>query len=77
MSPKVENIVKQTLELPSQVRAFIAERLLESLDFEEPFEVGREWKNEITKRCRQIDQRNVELIAGDKIFKQAIKRMQR
>jgi len=73
MSPKIENVVKQALELPSQVRAFIAERLLESLDFEEPFEVSREWKNEINKRCRQIDQGNVQLIAGDKVFKQAIR----
>ena len=73
MSPKIENVVKQALELPSQVRAFIAERLLESLDFEEPFEVSREWKNEVNKRCRQIDQGNVQLIAGDKVFKQAIR----
>jgi putative addiction module component (TIGR02574 family) len=73
MSPKIENVVKQALELPNQDRAFIAEKLLESLDYEEPFEVSREWKKEINKRCRQIDQDDAQLIAGDKVFKEAIK----
>ena len=77
MSPKVENVVKQALELPSQSRAFIAEKLLESLDYEEPFEISKEWKNEIKKRCRQIDQGDVELIAGDKVFEDAAKRLQK
>ena len=77
MTPKVENVVKQALELPSQSRAFIAEKILESLDYEEPFEISREWKKEINKRCRQIDQGNEQLIASDKVFKEAVKRLQK
>jgi putative addiction module component (TIGR02574 family) len=77
MSPKIENVVKQALELPNQDRAFIAEKLLESLDYEEPFEVSREWKKEINKRCRQIDQDNTQLVEGDKVFKEALKRLQK
>ena len=77
MSPKIEHVIKQALELPSQVRAFIAEKLLESLDFEEPFEVSSEWKDEINTRCRQIDEGKVQLMPGDKVFKEAIKRLQR
>jgi putative addiction module component (TIGR02574 family) len=69
--------MKQALELPSQVRAFIAEKLLESLDFEEPFEISSEWKDEIGRRCRQIDEGQVQLTAGDRVFKEAIKRLQR
>jgi len=74
MSPKIEHVMKQALELPSQVRAFIAEKLLESLDFEEPFEVSSEWKNEIKRRCRQIDEGKAQLIPGDKVFEEAITR---
>jgi len=77
MNPKIEHVMKQALELPSQVRAFIAEKLLESLDFEEPFEVSNEWRDEINRRCRQIDEGEVQLIPGDKVLKEAIKRLQR
>ena len=77
MSPKVENVIKQALELPSEVRAFIAEKLLESLDYEEPFDLSVEWKEEISKRCRQIDEGQVQLISGDDVLTEAAKRLQR
>lgn len=59
------------------MRAFIAEKLLESLDYEEPFDLSSEWKDEISKRCRQIDGGQVQLISGDKVFTEAAKRLQR
>ena len=77
MSPEIENVMKQALDLPSQDRAFIAEKLLESLDFEEPFDISSEWKDEIERRCRQIDEGQAQLTAGDRVFKEAIKRLQR
>ncbi len=69
--------MKQALELPSQARAFIAEKLLESLDYEEPFDLSSEWKEEIERRCRQIDQGQVQLTASDKVFTEAAKRLQK
>lgn len=77
MSSKTEHLMKQTLELPSQVRAFLAEKLLESLDFEEPFDLSSEWREEIDRRCRQIDEGRVQLTAGDEVFKEAVQRLQR
>jgi putative addiction module component (TIGR02574 family) len=77
VSLEIEHVMKQALELPSQDRAFIAGKLLESLDFEEPFEVSSEWKDEIERRCRQIDEGQAKLVAGDRVFKEAIKRLQR
>ena len=77
MSSKVEHVMKKALELPSQVRAFIAEKLLESLDFEEPFDLSSEWKDEIDRRCRQIDEGQVQLTSSDRVFKEAAKRMQK
>ena len=77
MSPKIEHVMKQALDLPSQDRALIAEKLLESLDFEEPFDISSEWKDEIERRCRQIDEGQAQLTAGDRVFKEAIKRLQR
>jgi len=71
MSPKTENIITEALRLPREARALIAEKLLESLDSEEPFEVSRQWKEEIERRCREIDEGTVNLIPADKVLKEA------
>lgn len=77
MSPEVENVMKQALELPSQVRAFLAEKLLESLDFEEPFDLSSEWRDEINRRCRQIDEGQVQLTPAEKVFTEALEKLQK
>jgi putative addiction module component (TIGR02574 family) len=71
MSPKTESVMKEALQLPREARALIAEKLLESLDFEEPFEISNEWKEEIARRCREIDDGTAELIPGDRVLKEA------
>jgi hypothetical protein len=73
MSPETESVMKKALQLPREARALIADKLLESLDFEEPFEVSGEWREEIARRCREIDERVVTLIPGDKVLKEAAK----
>lgn len=77
MSPEVEHVMKQALELPRQARAFLAEKLLESLDFEEPFDLSKEWRDEISRRCRQIDEGQVQLTSSDEVFKDAAEKLQR
>jgi len=72
MSPNVENIIHNALLLPRDIRALIAEKLLESLDYEEPFELSREWKEEIERRCQEIDNGTVQLIPGHQVLKEAI-----
>lgn len=76
MSPDIENVIKQALKLPSQMRAFIAETLLESLDFEEPFDLSGEWREEIGRHCRQINGGQVQLTPGDKVFTETVERLQ-
>ncbi len=65
MAEKIKDIVDSVLALPVNSRAYIAEVLLESLDFEEDFQISDEWLKEINKRCREIDEGKVELIPGD------------
>lgn len=76
MSPNAENIIHIALQLPSDIRALIAEKLLESLDYEEPFELSQEWKAEIERRCQDIDNGTVQLIPGDQVVKDAIARLE-
>jgi putative addiction module component (TIGR02574 family) len=67
MSTTTETIIEQVLRLPRGSRALLAEKLLESLDYEE-FEVSPEWMDEIRRRCRDIDDGAVELIPADQVF---------
>ena len=76
MSPETENIVQEALQMPREARAFLAEKLLESLDFEEPFNVSPEWKKEISRRCRELDEGLVDLVPGDEVLREARERLQ-
>lgn len=62
---KVKDIIDEVLALPSNSRAYVAEVLLESLDFEEDFPVDDAWRAEIENRCRELDSGEVQLIAGE------------
>lgn len=53
------------MQLEPATRAFIAETLLEVLDFEQAFEVSQAWKTEIQRRCDEIDRETVKLVDSD------------
>jgi hypothetical protein len=65
MEREVKDIVQNVMLLPKHIRAYLAEVLLESLDFEEDFPIEEEWIDEITRRCREIDEGSVDLIPGE------------
>lgn len=73
MSPETEKLAADILNLPREQRAFLAEKLLESLDFDEAFPVSAEWQAEIKRRCRELDEGTVELIPGDQVFDEVVK----
>ena len=62
MKVNAKKILEEAMQLELRSRAMIAETLLESLDFEEDFEVSQAWRDEIQRRCEQIDRGEVELI---------------
>ena len=65
MKSEIQNITEKALKLSPSSRAYIAEVLLESLDFEADFPISKEWMNEIQKRCCEIDNGKVELMPGE------------
>lgn len=73
MALKFKEIVDNVLTLPPKSRAYLAEILLESLDFKDDFTVSEDWLNEIKKRCNDIDENKVELVSGE----EGINRLQR
>lgn len=66
MNLEVENVAKKALNLSPSARAYLAKILLESIDFEEDFTISKEWADEIHRRCKEIDNGEVELIDGEK-----------
>jgi putative addiction module component (TIGR02574 family) len=68
MGLPAEKIIAEALELPRNVRAIVAERLIESLEFDEPLELSAEWREEIRRRCKDIDERTAEFVDADKVF---------
>ena len=52
-------------------------RTLHEEDFEKPLDLSSKWKEEISRRCRQIDEGQVQLAPDDKVFAEAVKRLQK
>ncbi len=71
MSITAERLVDEALDLPRQARAFVAEKLIESLDETPSSELSPAWKKEIKKRCQEMDQGLVELRCAEDIFTKA------
>ena len=71
MSMAAEKLVTDALNLPLQVRAFVAEKLIESLDVDPVSDISPSWRDEIRKRCREIDAGTVELRDAEDVFAKA------
>jgi hypothetical protein len=68
MKANAKKVLEEAMQLEPGSRAMIAETLLESLDFEEDFEVSQAWREEIQHRCEQIDRGEVELIDSNTVM---------
>ena len=71
MSTSAEKIVTEALGLSPQARAFVAERLIESLDLAPGAELSPAWRAEIQERCREVDEGTVELRNAADVFDRA------
>ena len=65
MSMTVEQIVDEALGLPSEARALLAERLVESLDPAEDGYVRQLWAAEATRRRDEVRAGRVLAIPGE------------
>ena len=68
MGLPAEKIIAEALDLPRNLRALVAERLIESLEYDEPSELSPEWREEILRRIREVDEGMVELEDAEKVF---------
>lgn len=71
MSMTAEKIVTEALSLSPLARAFVAERLIESLEASPGEELSPAWRDEVRKRCREMDEGSVELREAADVFAKA------
>lgn len=53
MSTTVERVVSEAMELPPSLRAFVAEKLIESLDAADSPPLSSKWRDEVRRRCAE------------------------
>lgn len=68
MKPALDTIIAEVLSLSPQARAFLAEKVIESLDSEPEITLSSAWRDEVRKRCREIDEGMVELRDAEDVF---------
>lgn len=66
MRPVAEEIESAALGLPREQRAYLAERLIASLD--EDTEVEQAWAVEIRRRVAELRSGTVQAVPGDEVF---------
>jgi len=71
MSNSTEKVLAAALDLPAPARAFLAEKLIESLDVEPAPELSAAWKEAVRRRCREIDEGRIELREAEEVFARA------
>ena len=71
MSLTVDEIMTEALGLPSHTRAFVAEKLIESLDADSDPALSEAWRVEVQKRCKEVDEGLVELKEAEEVFAKA------
>ena len=71
MNITAEKVVTVALELPPALRAFVAEKLIESLDVPDAPKLSAKWRKEIRRRCAQVDRGSVKLRDAKGVFAKA------
>lgn len=65
MPRTMEQLAEEALSLPSEERALLADRLVESLDAAEANRIDRLWASEAKRRRDEVRQGLVQTIPGD------------
>ena len=68
VKPDPRKILDEALQLDNSARAFVAEALLDSLDFDADFAISAEWMAEIQQRCADIDSGKSQLLDSENVI---------
>lgn len=71
MSTTAEKVMTEAMGLPPTLRAFVAEKLIESLDAPDSPPLSAKWRKEVRRRCAEVDRGSVKLRDADAVFAKA------
>ncbi|PTN34381.1 addiction module protein [Desulfonatronum sp. SC1] len=71
MATTTERVVSEAMTLPPAQRAFVAEKLIESLDAPDMEPLSVTWQEEVRRRCAQMDRETIDLRDAEKVFAKA------
>lgn len=71
MNITADQLIAEALGLPLQLRAFVAEKLIESLDAAPADALSPAWRAEIQNRSREIENGTAVLRDAEEVFKTA------
>ena len=77
MLPKIKELEKQAIRLPTPERAKLAEHLINSLDEEEDPDAERLWIEESERRYQKYKQGKVKAKTANKVFKDARSKLEK
>ena len=66
----IEQLTEEILSLPSELRALLADRLIESLEFDTDSAIQAVWVTEAKRRRDEVRDGYVQLIAGEEALAQ-------
>ena len=69
MSTTVEQLVEQAMNLPDELRARLADLLVESLDADTLTQIDRLWLSEAKRRRDEVRSGDVKTIPGDEALR--------
>jgi putative addiction module component (TIGR02574 family) len=76
MSP-IKKLMKEVLQRPQKERAVMASRLIASLEPPGPHHIEKEWKQEIQRRIREVENGQAKMIPWAQVKKEMVKIIRR
>ncbi len=70
-----EKMLDEALSLPSNMRAILIEKLIESLNLPKREDIDKLWAEEAEKRIADVDSGRVKPISGEQVFKEIHERL--
>jgi len=71
MGTTTEKVMTEAMKLPTPLRAYVAEKLIESLDLDDAPKLSAKWRREIRRRCAEVDRGTVNLRDARDVFASA------
>jgi putative addiction module component (TIGR02574 family) len=70
MSLTFDQITEEAMKLPADSKALLADKLVESLEFEDPDEIQRLWSAEAIRRRDEVRSGQVQPIPGEEVLEE-------